>query len=45
MRRFGSWAIQLAPGEIDRRTWDRNGVEIVECALEEWVEVMRVQLA
>ena len=43
-RHFASWAIQLAPGEIDRRFWDRHGVEIVDAALEEWVDTMRAQL-
>ena len=43
-RHFASWAIQLAPGEIDRRFWDRNGVELVDAALEEWVDTMRAEL-
>ena len=43
-RHFASWAIQLAPGEIDRRFWDRHGVEIVDAALEEWVDTMRAEL-
>ena len=40
-RRFQSWAVQLAPGEIDRKMWDRNGVEIVDAPLEAWVDAMR----
>jgi hypothetical protein len=43
-RHFASWAIQLAPGEIDRRFWERHGVEIVDAALEEWVDAMRAEL-
>ena len=44
-RRFQSWAVQLSPGEIDRKMWDRNGVEIVDAPLETWVDAMREQLA
>ena len=43
-RRFGSWAIQRNPGEIDRRFWERHGVEIIDVPLEEWVDCMRDQL-
>jgi hypothetical protein len=43
-RRFGSWAIQRNPSEIDQRFWERNGVEIIESPLEEWVDGMREQL-
>ena len=43
-RRFGSWAIQRDFGEIDRRFWDRHGVEIVDVSLEDWVDAMRERL-
>jgi hypothetical protein len=43
-RRFGSWAIQRNPSEIDQRFWERNGVEIIDVPLEDWVEGMREQL-
>ena len=43
-RHFAAWAIQLAPGEIDRRFWERHGVEILDAALEEWVDAMRAEL-
>jgi SIR2-like domain len=43
-RHFASWAIQLHPGEIDKRFWDRHGVEIVDARLEDWVDTMRETL-
>jgi hypothetical protein len=43
-RRFASWAIQLKPGEIDQRFWDRHEVEIIDFPLGDWVEAMRGQL-
>jgi SIR2-like domain len=43
-RRFGSWAIQRDPSEIDRRFWERHGVEIVNVPLEQWVDAMREHL-
>ena len=43
-RQFASWAIQLAPGEIDQRFWSRNGVDIIDAPLEEWVDTMRAEL-
>ena len=43
-RHFASWAIQLAPGEIDQRFWSRNGVDIIDAPLEEWVDTMRAEL-
>jgi hypothetical protein len=43
-RRFASWAIQRGPGAIDRRFWDRHGVEIIDVPLDEWVDGMRRQL-
>jgi hypothetical protein len=44
-RRYVSWAIQLGPGELDRRFWDRHGVEIIDAPLEDWVDAMRAELA
>jgi hypothetical protein len=43
-RHFASWAIQRDPSDIDRRFWERHRVEILEVALEEWVDAMRQQL-
>jgi hypothetical protein len=43
-RRFGSWAIQRNPSQIDQRFWERNGVDIVDFPLEQWVDGMREQL-
>lgn len=43
-RRFSSWAIQRGPDEIDRRFWERHRVEILDQALEDWVDAMRAQL-
>jgi hypothetical protein len=44
-RRFGSWAIQLDPSEIDRRFWERHSVEIINVPLGNWVDAMHEQLA
>jgi hypothetical protein len=41
----GGWAIQLHPSEIDRRFWARQRIEILELALEAWVDSMREQLS
>jgi hypothetical protein len=41
----GGWAIQREPGEIDRRFWARQRIEILDFALEAWVDAMRAQLA
>jgi hypothetical protein len=41
----GGWSIQLRPSEIDRRFWARQRIEILDVALEDWVEAMRGQLA
>jgi SIR2-like domain len=43
-RHFASWAIQRDPSEVDRRFWERHRVEILEVALEDWVDAMRGQL-
>lgn len=44
-RRFQSWAVQLQPGEIDRKMSDRNGIEVVDAPLAAWVDAMRQQLS
>jgi hypothetical protein len=44
-RRFTSWAIQRDPDEVDRRFWDRHGVEILDRPLGDWVDAMRAELA
>jgi hypothetical protein len=44
-RRFQSWAVQLHPGEIDRKMSDRNGIEVVDVPLDAWVDAMRQQIA
>jgi hypothetical protein len=41
----GGWAIQRGASEIDRRFWARQRIEILDVPLEEWVDVMREQLA
>lgn len=41
----GGWSIQLDPGEIDRRFWATQRIDIVDIALEEWVDGMREHLA
>jgi hypothetical protein len=43
-RRFQSWAVQLNPGAIDRKLLERNGVEVLDVPLEDWVDAMRGQL-
>jgi SIR2-like domain len=32
------WAIQVNPGELERKSWRRRGVEILDISLEEYVE-------
>jgi SIR2-like domain len=44
VRRFGSWAVQYMPHEHDVKFWQRHRVELVNVALERWVEAMRAQL-
>jgi len=43
-RTFASWAIQRDPDEVDRKFWDRHRVEILDRALEDWVDAMRAEL-
>jgi len=40
VRRFGSWAVQDRPDEIDERFWQRHRVEIVRARLEDWLVAM-----
>jgi hypothetical protein len=40
----GGWSIQRSPSEIDKRFWARQRIEILDVALEDWVDVMREQL-
>jgi hypothetical protein len=40
-----SWAIQKDPDEIDVKFWTRHAVDIVDVALEDWVDWMRRILA
>jgi SIR2-like protein len=39
-RRFGSWAIEREPDPIDEKLWQRHRVEILEAAVEDWVDAM-----
>lgn len=41
---FKSWAIQLAPSDLDRRAWSRRDVEILDLNLERYVSVLRGRL-
>jgi hypothetical protein len=40
----GGWSIQRNPSEIDKRFWARQRIDILDVALEEWVDVMRERL-
>jgi SIR2-like domain len=40
----GGWSIQLRPGELDERFWARQRIEVIDAALEDWVDGMRRQL-
>ena len=42
--RYRSWAVQLAPEEIDRRFWEARDVDIFDVELEEYVSALRDQL-
>jgi SIR2-like domain len=44
-RRYGSWAIQYDPPDLDVKFWQRHGVQIENVRLERWVEAMRRQFA
>jgi hypothetical protein len=36
----GGWSIQREPSEVDLRFWARQGIEILDVPLEEWVDAM-----
>lgn len=36
-----SWAIQLRPSVLDRRFWDRRGIEVMDAHLKTYVEQLR----
>ena len=40
----GSWAVQLHPGEMDRKFWERYRIDMLNAPLEDWVAEMRVRL-
>jgi hypothetical protein len=40
----GGWSIQHSPSEIDTRFWARQGIDILDVPLEDWVDAMREQL-
>lgn len=37
LQRWNSWAIQLAPSELDRKTWERDRVTILDIRLEDYI--------
>ena len=41
----GGWSIQRNPSEIDERFWARQRIDILDVALEDWVDAMRRHLA
>jgi hypothetical protein len=41
----GGWSVQRAPGELDQRFWARQRIEILDVALEDWVDAIREQFA
>jgi SIR2-like domain len=40
----GGWSIQRNPSEIDERFWSRQRIDILDVALEDWVDGMRGHL-
>jgi hypothetical protein len=36
----GGWSIQRKPSEVDLRFWARQGIDILDVPLEEWVDAM-----
>ena len=44
-RRLSSWAIQKNVDPIDEKFWQRQGVDIVDVPIEDWVDAMRAQMA
>ena len=41
----GGWSIQRSPSEVDQRFWARQGIEILDVPLEDWVDAIGEQLA
>jgi hypothetical protein len=41
----GGWSIQRDPSELDERFWSRQRIDILDVALEDWVDGMREHLA
>jgi hypothetical protein len=37
----GGWSIQREPSEVDLRFWARQGIEILDVPLEDWVDAMQ----
>lgn len=42
--KYKSWAIQLAPDEIDREFWELRGVDILDVPLEEYMAALEAAL-
>jgi len=40
----GGWSIQRAPGKLDEKFWARQGIEIHDMRLEDWVDGIREKL-
>ena len=40
----GGWSIQRKPSKVDERFWARQRIEILDFALEDWVDHMRIAL-
>jgi hypothetical protein len=43
--KYKSWAVQLAPDEIDREFWELRGVDILDVPLEAYVDALEEALA
>jgi len=41
---YNSWAIQLDPKELDRRSWEKRGVEIIKQSLDDYVATLDAAL-
>lgn len=41
---YNSWAIQLDPNDLDRRSWEKRGVEIIKQPLEDYVATLDAAL-
>jgi hypothetical protein len=40
----GWWAVQLDPDPLDKRWWDKHGVEVINCPLDEYVPALEEAL-